>query len=98
MKKLLMVLAVVSVSFSAMAQDDPTLKYSVATNSFWSNWFVQLGANWNAWYSSEEHGFGFDRSPVRISVQTQVLPSLSVNGLHQASDSVQNFRVFGVKW
>ncbi len=65
MKKLLMVLALVSVSFSAMAQDDPTLKYSVATNSFWSNWFVQLGANWNAWYSSEEHGFGFDRSPVK---------------------------------
>ena len=65
MKKLLMVLALVSVSFSAMAQDDPTLKYSVATNSFWSNWFVQVGANWNAWYSAEEHGFGFDRSPVK---------------------------------
>ena len=50
-----MVLALVSVSFSAMAQDDPTLKYSVATNSFWSNWFIQVGAQWNAWYSAEEH-------------------------------------------
>ena len=65
MKKLLMVLALVSVSFSAMAQDDPTLKYSVATNSFWSNWFVQVGAQWNAWYSAEEHGAGLDRSPLK---------------------------------
>ncbi len=63
MKKLLMVLALVSVSFSAMAQDDPTLKYSVATNSFWSNWFIQVGAQWNAWYSAEEHGSGLDTSP-----------------------------------
>lgn len=65
MKKLLMVLALVSVSFSAMAQDDPTLKYSVATNSFWSNWFIQVGAQWNAWYSAEEHGAGLDRSPLK---------------------------------
>ena len=60
-----MVLALVSVSFSAMAQDDPTLKYSVATNSFWSNWFIQVGAQWNAWYSAEEHGAGLDRSPLK---------------------------------
>ena len=59
-----MVLALVSVSFSAMAQDDPTLKYSVATNSFWSNWFIQVGAQWNAWYSAEEHGNNLDRSPL----------------------------------
>ena len=59
-----MVLALVSVSFSAMAQDDPTLKYSVATNSFWSNWFIQVGAQWNAWYAAEEHGAGLDRSPL----------------------------------
>ena len=58
-----MVLALASVSFSAMAQDDPTLKYSVATNSFWSNWFIQVGAQWNAWYSAEEHGSGLDTSP-----------------------------------
>jgi len=60
-----MVLALVSVSFSAMAQDDPTLKYSVATNSFWSTWFIQVGAQWNAWYSAEEHGAGLDRSPLK---------------------------------
>ena len=64
MKKLLMVLAIASVSFSAMAQDDPTLKYSVATNSFWSNWFIQVGAQWNAWYSADEHHHGLKRSPL----------------------------------
>ncbi len=65
MKKLLMVLAVASVSFSAMAQDDPTLKYSVATNSFWSNWFIQVGAQWNAWYSADEHGGNLATSPLK---------------------------------
>jgi len=67
MKKLLIVLALASVSMVSMAQDttDPTLKYSVATNSFWSNWFIQVGAQWNAWYSSEEHGYDLDKSPVK---------------------------------
>ena len=52
MKKLLIVLALVGVSTTSMAQDsDPVLKYSVATNSFWSNWFIQVGGEWNAWYS-----------------------------------------------
>ena len=60
-----MVLAVASVSFSAMAQDDPTLKYSVATNSFWSNWFIQVGAQWNAWYSADEHGGNLATSPLK---------------------------------
>ena len=64
MKKLLMELALAGVSFSAMAQDDPTLKHSVATNSFWSNWFIQVGAQWNAWYSAEEHGAGLKSSPL----------------------------------
>ena len=64
MKKLLMVLALVGVSFSANAQDDPTLKYSVATNSFWSNWFIQVGGQWNAWYSAEEHGANLPTSPI----------------------------------
>ena len=40
MKKFLIVLALASVSLTSMAQEDPTLKYSVATNSFWSNWFA----------------------------------------------------------
>ena len=56
MKKLFMVLAFAGVSVASMAQDDAVNKYSVATNSFWSNWFIQVGANWNAFYSNEEHG------------------------------------------
>ena len=66
MRKLLIVLAFAGVSMCSMAQDaDPTLKHSVATNSFWSNWFIQVGGEWNAWYSSEEHGNGLDRSPFK---------------------------------
>ena len=42
-----------------------TEKYSVATNSFWSNWFVQLGADWNAWYSNQEHGRDAAISPLK---------------------------------
>lgn len=55
-------------SMGAMAQEttaDPTLKHSVATNSFWSNWFIQAGADWNAFYSNQEHGQGLDRSPFK---------------------------------
>jgi len=55
MKKILIVLAFASFSVASFAQDEITEKYSVGTNSFWSNWFVEAGANWNAWYSSEEH-------------------------------------------
>ena len=47
-----MILAFASVSMASMAQEDPTLKYSVATNSFWQNWFVQVNASWNAFYSA----------------------------------------------
>ncbi len=66
MKKLLIMLAFAGVSATTMAQDaDPVQKYSVATNSFWSNWFIQVGADWNAWYSGEEHGQGLDRSPFK---------------------------------
>ena len=67
MKKLLIVLAFVGFTTGAMAQEeaDPTLKYSVATNSFWSNWFIQVGGQWNAWYSAQEHGRDFDKSPFK---------------------------------
>ena len=66
MRKLLIVLAFAGISMSTMAQDaDPVQKYSVATNSFWSNWFIQVGADWNAWYSSEEHGLNLNRNPFK---------------------------------
>ena len=68
MKKLLIVLAMCGLTMGANAQEtttDPVLKYSVATNSFWSNWFIQVGADWNAYYSNEEHGQGLSRSPFK---------------------------------
>ena len=50
MKKFLAVLAFAGLSMSGFAQDaTPTQQYSVATNSFWSNWFIEAGADWNAW-------------------------------------------------
>ena len=75
MKKLLIVLAMCGLSMGSMAQEttaDPVEKYSVATNSFWSNWFVQVGADWNAFYSNQEHGQGLSRSRSRTSVQLPV--------------------------
>lgn len=66
MKKLLLVLAFVGVAMSNYAQDaTPVQQYSVSTNSFWSNWFFQVGADWNAWYSAEEHGHGLAHSPFK---------------------------------
>jgi len=66
MKKLLIVLAFAGVSMSSMAQDaDPVLKHSVATNSFWSNWFIQGGAQWAAFYPAGEHGLNLGRSPLK---------------------------------
>ena len=56
MKKLLAVLALASVSMSSMAQDVTTTteKYSVATNSFWSNWFVQANVAGSAFWGFQE--------------------------------------------
>ena len=66
MKKLLLALAFAGVAMGGYAQDaDPVQKYSVATNSFWSNWFIQVGAEWNAWYSNEEHGKDLATSPFK---------------------------------
>lgn len=64
MKKLLFLLAFAGISMTSFAQDAvPVQQYSVATNSFWSNWFIQVGAEWNAFYSSQEHGNGYARAP-----------------------------------
>ncbi len=65
MKKFLMILAFASISVASMAQEDPTLKHSVATNSFWSNWFFQVNGAWTAFYSNEEKGAGFSKSPFK---------------------------------
>jgi outer membrane protein OmpA-like peptidoglycan-associated protein len=64
MKKFLMVLALASVSVAGMAQNEtPELKYSVATNSFWSNWFISADVMYGAFYSNEEKGNDFKKSP-----------------------------------
>ncbi len=67
MKKLLIALAFAGLSLSSQAQEtaDPTLKYSVATNSFWSNWFVQGNFTWTAFYSNEEKGMGWTKNPFK---------------------------------
>ena len=65
MKKFLIVLALASVSLTSMAQDEPSLKYSVATNSFWSNWFVQGNFAYTAFYSNEEKHEGYAKSPLK---------------------------------
>ena len=65
MKKFLIVLALASVSLTGMAQEEPTLKYSVATNSFWSNWFIQGNFAYSAFYSNEEKHEGYSKSPLK---------------------------------
>lgn len=67
MKKFLIMLAIAGVSLTSMAQETETTteKYSVATNSFWSNWFVQGGVQWTAFYSSLEHGFDRSNNPFK---------------------------------
>lgn len=74
MKRFIFALALAGMAGGAMAQttDDnstfgavPTSKYSVATNSFWSNWFLQAGFTWNAFYDNAEAGKGFSKSPFK---------------------------------
>ena len=65
MKKFLIVLALASVSLTGMAQEEPSLKYSVATNSFWSNWFIQGNFAYTAFYSNEEKHESYAKSPLK---------------------------------
>ena len=66
MKKLMMALAFVGLgTVAANAQCDEfatpaTNKYSVATNSFWANWYVQAGVDMNI-VSSWKHGSFFKK-------------------------------------
>lgn len=56
MKKIFMVLALASVSVAGLAQSEtPEQKYSVATNSFWSNWFIQVNGTATAFYGNQEN-------------------------------------------
>ncbi len=76
MRKFFIALAVLGLSTTvAMAQETvvPTHKYSVATNSFWSNWFISAGADFNAAYTSQEvignkNPFSVDRGTFGFNV------------------------------
>ena len=66
MKKILMLLAVVSFSTAAMAQEEtPVLKDGFVMNSFWSNWFVEANASYSAFYSNEEKPADYSSSPFK---------------------------------
>ncbi len=58
MKKLLSVFVILFLALPMYAQDMEVSvkKHSVSTNSFWSNWFVSGGMDFNATYSSQETG------------------------------------------
>ena len=103
MKKLMLALAVASMSTAAMAQetvkvtDVPVKENSVETNSFWSNWFISAGLNYNAFYSSQEYSisknpfkdrgqFGFN-----IAVGKWFTPGL---GLRAKFDGIKGKSVF----
>ena len=61
-----MVLAFAGVSAASMAQNaDPTEKFSVSTNSFWSNWFVQANVAGTAFWGNQEVGNNFSKSPLK---------------------------------
>lgn len=71
MKKFFLAIAIVALAATnVMAQDAiPVKKYSVATNSFWANWFVQVGANAHMMYSDQEqHDLGFFRFKERANI------------------------------
>lgn len=91
MKKLMMALAFVGLCTAANAQCDEfatptTNKYSVATNSFWANWFVQAGVDANIvsmyghgeWFKKDWHNgrsYGFD-----LAVGKWFTPGIGVRG------------------
>lgn len=66
MKKIFLMLALAGFVATASAQQTeevPTLKRQVVTNNFWSNWFIDLGADHQAYYSNSEHGLGMNKNP-----------------------------------
>lgn len=79
-------LAVAGMSTAAFAQQTvesvevATKKYSVETNSFWSNWFIQGNAVYSAFYSSQEKS-DLVKVRLRVIVKISVLVLLWVNGL-----------------
>lgn len=97
MKKLLMVLAFAGVSVASMAQDAvPTEKYSVSTNSFWSNWFVQANVVGTAFWGGQEVQNNFSKSPLK-GFRNNLGFSVAIGKwfTHLVLDFVQSSMVFG---
>lgn len=100
MRKLVFALALAGLTTTAAVAQDfeavPTHKYSVATNSFWANWYISGGLNYNAAYSSQEQGvsrnpfsdkrgsFGFD-----VAVGKWFTPSIGLRTKFEAFRSKQ---------
>lgn len=66
MRRLLLILFFAAFVAGISAQDDvslenSTLKHSVATNSFWKNWFVQANASYNYFSMDEDHGHHLEK-------------------------------------
>ena len=63
MKKVLLFLLLIGLSTGAMAQAEVSgEKHSVATNSFWANWFVQANVVGSSfWGSQEQQSFKFSK-------------------------------------
>lgn len=76
MKKFMIALALFGLTASSISAQDvevPSKKYSVATNSFWANWFVSAGFAVNGSYSSQENccnknPFSVDRGTLGFNV------------------------------
>lgn len=68
MKKMLLGLMLLGAT-TAMAQEQSTTeivpvdKYSVATNNFWSNWFITAGGDYVSSYTNQERGLGLSKNP-----------------------------------
>ena len=78
MKKFLIMVAFAGVSVTGMAQSENVeKKYSVETNSFWSNWFIQVNVGYDVFYSDQEKGKGFSKSPFK-GFRSNVSPSVGI--------------------
>ena len=101
MRKLMIALAFVGLASTttAMAQDTaPAKKYSVATNSFWANWFVSGGISGKAYYTSQESGvsknpFSDKRGTIgfNVAVGKWFTPGL---GLRTKLDAIKGKQVY----
>lgn len=100
---MLLLWMIMPVSLLAQEVDYPSFNHRVITNGFLDNWFFSAGADWNAFYSDQEHGhalpkspFGGDRNSVglNVSLGKWITPSLAlrfkVNGFR-----AKNVRISG---